>query len=126
MGFGLGDYTGIMGFGGFNFMGLIGGLFFLVVLSLFVFVLVKSIGQWHKNNNSPVLTVDAKVVAKRGDYHRGTGDSMGHTTYYATFQVESGDRLELCVPDDQYGYLVEGDLGKLTFQGTRFLGFRRG
>ena len=48
------------------------------------------------------------------------------TWYYATFQVESGDRMELTVSGSDYGYLVEGDHGKLTFQGTRFLGFERG
>ena len=41
------------------------------------------------------------------------------------FQVESGDRMELTVSGSDYGYLVEGDHGKLTFQGTRFLGFER-
>mgnify|MGYP000951229907 FL=1 len=54
---------------------------------------------------------------------------MGHTTssttYYVTFQVESGDRIELIVPDDEFGMLVEGDTGRLTFQGTRYKGFER-
>lgn len=52
---------------------------------------------------------------------------MSHTftTYYATFQVESGDRMELEVDDSDYGMLVEGDTGKLSFQGTRYLGFER-
>ncbi|MCI9457297.1 MAG: DUF2500 domain-containing protein, partial [Oscillospiraceae bacterium] len=40
-------------------------------------------------------------------------------------QVESGDRMEFQVQDTDYGLLVEGDRGKLTFQGTRFLGFER-
>ncbi len=54
-------------------------------------------------------------------------DGMAHTysRYYATFQVESGDRMEFQVQDTDYGLLVEGDRGKLTFQGTRFLGFER-
>ena len=43
----------------------------------------------------------------------------------ATFQFESGDRLELKIPRDRFGYLVEGDTGKLHFQGTRFLDFQR-
>ena len=110
---------------GFNFIGILGGLIALVSIGLLVFILVKDLNQWNRNNRSPVLTVDARVVAKRGDYHRGSGNTMGYTTYYATFQVESGDRMELCIPDDQYGYLVEGDSGKLMFQGTRFLKFTR-
>ena len=50
---------------------------------------------------------------------------MASTTYYATFQVASGDRMEFQVPRREYGFLVEGDRGRLTFQGTRFLGFER-
>lgn len=48
------------------------------------------------------------------------------TSYYITFQVESGDRMEFLVPSAEYGLLVPGDRGRLTFQGTRYLGFARG
>lgn len=47
------------------------------------------------------------------------------TSYYAAFQVGSGDRMELHVGGAEYGMLAEGDAGKLTFQGTRYLGFER-
>ena len=50
---------------------------------------------------------------------------MPVTIYYVTFQVQSGDRLELEVGSDEFGYLIEGDYGNLSFQGTRFLGFER-
>jgi hypothetical protein len=33
--------------------------------------------------------------------------------------------MELEIPHSQFGYLVEGDQGQLTFQGTRFLNFER-
>ncbi len=39
--------------------------------------------------------------------------------------MESGDRIELCVSGAEYGMLVEGDTGRLTFQGTRYLSFER-
>ena len=42
-----------------------------------------------------------------------------------TFQVESGDRMEFEVDGSDYGLLVQGDIGKLSFQGTRYLGFER-
>ena len=35
-------------------------------------------------------------------------------------------RLLLAVDGSDYGLLVEGDTGKLSFQGTRYLGFQRG
>ena len=110
--------------------GIMFGLPFLMFAVVFVLILVKIIGQWNKNNHSPRLTVPAVVVAKRGHttHHHDAGElhhSHSSTTYYATFQFESGDRLELHVPSSQFGYLVEGDRGQLSFQGTRFLGFER-
>ena len=33
--------------------------------------------------------------------------------------------MEFHVSGQQYGMLVEGDQGKLSFQGTRFLNFER-
>lgn len=112
-------------------------LVFILVFGTIIVSLVRSVGQWNKNNNSPRLSVDATVVGKRQDvsYHRhhNAGDATGmhgtHTTsstrYYVTFQVESGDRMELMVDGMEYGMLIEGDSGKLTFQGTRYLGFER-
>ncbi len=105
---------------------------FGMVLIVFVVTLVRGIGEWHKNNNSPRLTVPAKVVSKRTSvsrgHHHGANGHM-HTTsstwYYATFEVESGDRLELALSGCEYGMLAEGDTGKLTFQGTRYLSFER-
>lgn len=101
---------------------------FVLVFGIIIFTLVRGIKQEHKNNNSPRLTVDAKVVSKRTNYHRSSnhhGTGMGHTTYYVTFEVQSGDRMELNVTGQEYGLLVEGDFGDLSFQGTRYLGFQR-
>ena len=94
---------------------------FGLVIGMIVSPLVKNSRQERKNDASPRLTSEATVVTKRthvwGDH--------AHTTYFATFQFESGDRLELKIPRDRFGYLVEGDNGKLHFQGTRFLDFER-
>ena len=98
-------------------------ILFLVVLGMILYTIT-----WNKNNHSPRLTVPATVVAKRTEVSRHhTDNTMMHTftTYYATFQVESGDRMELEVDGSDYGMLVEGDFGKLMFQGTRYLGFER-
>ena len=122
-----------MGFGFFNLFELMFTVMFGLVIGIFVITLLKGIGQWNKNNNSPRLTVPAVVVAKRGDvsHHRhNTGVNNHHhyhssTTYYVTFQFESGDRMELQMSGNEYGMLVEGDAGMLSFQGTRYLGFER-
>lgn len=130
-----------MGFNGFGFAGLGFGLFgimftlvFVLVIGVFVFGFVRGIKQWNKNNHSPRLTVPATVVAKRTDvthhhHHHHDHGAMNHTShstsYYVTFQVESGDRMELSMAGHEYGMLVEGDRGRLNFQGTRYLGFER-
>jgi hypothetical protein len=105
-------------------------LVFAVVIGVFVTVLVKGVGQWSRNNHSPRLTVTATVVAKRAHVsHHHHHNDMHHmstsSSYYVTFEVASGDRMELLVPTNEYGYLIEGDRGELTFQGTRYLGFAR-
>ena len=111
---------------------------FLLFLVLFVFMLLSNLRQWNKNNHSPRLIVPAKVVAKRTDVshssYANAGDATGahgyttsmSTSYYVTFQVESGDRMELEVDGSDYGMLAEGDTGRVSFQGTRYLGFERG
>ena len=126
---------------GFGFMETMFPIMFTVVFVLIfgtiVVTVVRGIGEWNKNNNSPRLVVDAKVVTKRADVshhtHPNAGDATGaqgfhhtsSTTYYVTFEVKGGERLEFVVPGAEYGQLAEGDCGELTFQGTRFLNFKR-
>ena len=122
-----------MGFAfGFDMFGIMFTLVFVLVIGTFIVTAVRGISQWNKNNNSPRLTVPALVVAKRTNvtrhHHGGTNGHHHHhtsTTYYVTFQVESGDRMELHMTGNEYGMLVEGDQGNLSFQGTRYLGFER-
>lgn len=116
-----------MGFffgGGFEIMF---SLMFFLVFGMIAFTFIKGISQWNKNNQSPRLTVDATVVSKRQNVsHHHHDNHVSHsTTYYVTFQVESGDRMEFHVSGTEYGMLIEGDYGDLTFQGTRYLGFVR-
>ena len=122
-----------MGFGfGFDLFGIMFSLVWVLFLGVFLVTIGRMILQWNKNNHSPRLTVDATVVAKRADvsrhHHNGVNDhhhTHHSTSYYVTFQVESGDRMELHMAGHEYGLLIEGDKGKLTFQGTRFLNFQR-
>ena len=112
-------------------------LFFIIFIVAVIFIIGSGLKTWHKNNNSPRLTVPATIKAKRVNVshhsHPNAGDTTGahgyhtttSTTYYVTFEVESGDRMELCVNGSEYGMLAEGDYGQLSFQGTRYLGFSR-
>jgi hypothetical protein len=109
------------------FIALFSTLVFACVIGVFVTVFVRGISQWNKNNHAPRLTVAATVVAKRAhvSHHHHDHHVSTSTGYYVTFEVQSGDRMELHVPANEYGYLIEGDQGDLTFQGTRYLGFTR-
>lgn len=107
-------------------------LAFVLVIGMFLVFAVKGIAQWNQNNHSPRLTVPAVIVAKRTNvirhHHGGVGGHHHHhtsTSYYVTFQFGGGDRMELLVSGSEYGILVEGDQGDLSFQGTRYLGFER-
>ena len=128
-----------MGFGlGFQVMNAVFPILFLIVfifvISTIVGTLVSRAKREQKNDKSPRLTAEAKVVSKRmqvgENRHRHGNDDMMHSytysKYYVTFEFESGDRMELPVDGSDYGLLVEGDTGKLSFQGTRYLGFQRG
>ena len=111
---------------------------FVISAGVLVCVLLSKRKQKRTNDKSPRLTVEARVVSKRMNVSQRhvpvAGDTTGAhgyytdplTSYYATFEVESGDRLELGMDGRDYGMLVEGDTGRLSFQGTRYLGFERG
>ena len=120
----------IIGYGIFEMMSV---LIFVLVIGVFVVTIGKGISQWNKNNHSPILDVEATVISRRADvtrhtHHHGNSNIPHHsysTNYYVTFEFQSGDRMELHVPDQDYGMMIEGDHGILRFQGTRFLSFDR-
>ena len=97
-----------MGFDmGFALMDRLFPLMFLVVfifiISTIVGSLVSGAKRKHKNDQSPRVTADAKVVSKRmqvGQNRQSSGDndmmrSYTYSKYFVTFEFESGDRLEL-------------------------------
>lgn len=110
-------------------------LAFFLILGVVIYYVIQNMRQWNYNNNQPVLTIDAKVVTKRtqvtrhhNHHNHDHGSAMhvhSHTIYYVTFEVESGDRMELNVGGKEFGIIAEGDTGKLTFQGTRYISFER-
>ena len=119
-----------------NVIGILSIIVFAIIFGIIIVSIIMSIIKWNRNNHSPQLSVFASLVSKRIDVsdhrHGHAGDPTGahghytsSTTYYVTFQVESGDRMEFCVSGQDYGLLAEGDTGSLTFQGTRFISFKR-
>lgn len=112
-------------------------IIFFCILALIIYNIVKNISTWNQNNHSEILTVPAKIVAKRTKVSQhqqpNAGDATGahgftvmsSTSYYVTFELENGERMELSVKGPEYGMLAEGDTGALSYQGTRYLGFER-
>lgn len=108
---------------------------FCLVFGLIIYTFVKGVKEKRADDAAPVLTVAAIVKGKRIAVHHSTHQqsvdgtplmaSTSDTTYYATFEVESGDRMELQLTSRQYAELAEGDRGKLTFQRKRFHRFDR-
>lgn len=123
---------------GFGFLRILGILIFAFVVGMLVFIIVKMIRDKRKNDASPRLTVDAFVASKytrtssmdqpmAGDPTGAHGfQHMTTTHYFMTFEVASGDRMAFEVDEAEYSMLAEGDTGRLSFQGTRYLGFERG
>lgn len=98
------------------------------IVAVVVFQMAKALSEWADNNSKPILAAPARVTAKRaetgGNVSQQNGGSVS-TWYYATFELESGERMEFLVPGPQFGLLAEGDRGTLTYQGTRYHGFER-
>ncbi len=106
------------------------------LLSITVLVnLIKGFRQWSYNNNQQIQTLVVEVVSKKADVtsvtriseHKETDNPLSRyaqlVKYYVTFQMENGERKELRVNRKEYNRLAEKDVGKLTYQGTRYLGF---
>lgn len=110
------------------------GLIFFCIL---VGVIHRSIKDVKKLNNSEEpcairRTVEAQVLAKRTEKQGSVPKPGVHsltaydTNYFITFQVENEAAVELPVDAKEFSYVVEGDRGRLTFQGAEFLKFQLG
>jgi hypothetical protein len=112
-------------------------LMLVVGIGTMIFRAVQGVREWSHNNDQPVLTVPAKIVTKRHNvsvrrsHHHHGHDHHHHshgttsTRYFATFELEGGERMEFELPEREAGLLAEGDRGELTYQGTRYHGFHR-
>ena len=101
----------------------------VVIVALIAGTAAANLRRWHKNNTAPQQELKARVAEKRtsvGGRHEEQVIAPGYACwYYATFEVENGDPLELELTEQQYGRLNEGEEGILKVQGTRYLGFEK-
>lgn len=105
---------------------------FAFVIAMFFRIASKGFKEWSHNNSLPIRVAAAKIVAKRTEVSSSTQSDADNnslintsTYYYITFELENGQRMEFGVGGQAYGLLIEKDLGKLKYQGTRYLGFER-
>jgi hypothetical protein len=105
----------------FAFIGLVAVLAVAAILTPVVIGLIR----WNRNNKAPQVTSPAVVVTKRQETSGGSRNTSVSTQYFVTFEIQGGDRLEIPMHGEEFGTLVEGDRGRLTYQGTRYKGFAR-
>lgn len=110
---------GILGVGMTLFLLVITIVPFFIILGILIFIFSRILKSKRGNAKAPVLTVHAVVVSKRLHVMNEI------SSYYVTFEVDSKDRMELHVMGSDYGMLVEGDQGQLTFRGNEYLEFVR-
>lgn len=100
-------------------------LILILVVGIFLALIIKSLSVWTSNNNAPIQDRFCKVIAKRIQLSGSSSNLNSNTSYFVTFELEDRSRMELWIGRQQFGYMVEGDIGNLTFQGTRFKEFER-
>jgi hypothetical protein len=99
-----------------------------IIIFIVLRIIATSVGSSGGMSMGPKRTVQAMIVAKRmncSQHHHGAEiiDDHDPTTYHVTFQIDKGPRIELQVKESQYDLLYDGDRGKLTYKGKRFIRF---
>ncbi len=95
-----------------------------IVFTMVFSRIANKAGEDIANSKAQVQSVDAVVIAKRQETNH-INEHYTETRYFVTFQADDGRRAELEMKGEQYGLLIEGDYGKLTYQGNRYIGFTR-
>ena len=100
-------------------LALLGGL----LLGVVAFAAVRML----RRGGKPVKVAPATCIALRQDSEVRAGPTRAgsSTNYYATFELATGERMELAVRESDFGQLVEGDRGTLHWQGWFLRRFER-
>lgn len=114
----------------FDFAGTVMPIFIIVMIGIIAISAGRGLLQWSRNNSSPTLTIPARIVSKRSEIRQQQVQDEGiarrtSTTYYLTYEIDGGNRMEFKVDGHEYGMSAEGDRGLLSYQGTRYHGFQR-
>ena len=111
---------------GYVFLNFVYWVLLILIVIVFVIIfwaIIKGIAEKYKNYNSPIIPIEAKIISKNMAVS-GDGTHV-YTSISITFEFSNGERKIFRVPPKEYGLLAEGDVGVLTFQGTRYISFER-
>lgn len=98
----------------------------MILVTIGIAVIVSRMFATAKSDRKAArMQVSAKILARRTRIANRSDSGFVRTCCYVTFETDRGDRVELLVPEREYGVLLEGDEGILTYQGTRFISFHR-
>lgn len=109
----------------------------VLIIAIFTAIFFRCIFEWTINKCSAMESVDAFVVAKQqgmiqqqipnaGDATGGHGFTLQEQPWYKiTFCMTDSTEKEFNVDDQSFRELKEGEKGILTYQGTRYLGFKK-
>lgn len=109
----------------------------VLIIAIFTAILFRCIFEWTINKCSAMESVDAFVVAKQqgmiqqqipnaGDATGGHGFTLQEQPWYKiTFRMTDSTEKEFNVDNQSFRELKEGEKGILTYQGTRYLGFKK-
>lgn len=102
---------------------------YICILCFFWLKCKNKYNAWKENRKMPRLTQNAAIIDKHVQTikYEIKGKKIWRDTlsYHITFQLPNEETAELCLPYQIYRFLFKGDIGKLTFQGTKFLAFER-
>ena len=106
---------------------------FLIVSGGIAAIIVTGIVRKKRNDRAAQTTVDASVLEKHTTVQRHpvAGDTTGahgytrFTSRHVTFLTTDRAQRTFDVDETVYDALTEGDRGRLTYQGSRFVGFVR-
>lgn len=100
-------------------------------LGVAIYQIALGVREWNHNNRQPVTDLSATVASKRKEAEEElTPSDDNHfpqsppPQYFVTFTLDTGESREFLVTELKYDALRVGDSGTLSFQGTRYLGFR--
>lgn len=109
----------------------------VLIIAIFTAIFFRCIFEWTINKCSAMESVDAFVVAKQqgmiqqqipnaGDATGGHGFTLQEQPWYKiTFRMTDSTEKEFNVDDQSFRELKEGEKRILTYQGTRYLGFKK-